>query len=526
VGLTRRPLSLRDVVDALERGAADDRVLGLVARIATTGLGMGQVEEVRDAVLAFRATGKPAVFYSESFGEFGPGHSGYYLATAFDEIYLQPSGDVGLTGLLSENFFVEGLLERVGIEPRMEQRYEYKNALNLFTEDEMTEPHRESVSAVLSSFLDQIVDGIAAGRGMSAERARATISSGPFYGEEAVAAGLVDRLAYRSEIYDSLQAALDDGAEFLYVDHYLARAGRPNRRGETIALIYGTGPVFLGQTEFTPLFGSTGMGSETVTAAFREAVRDDRVRAIVFRIDSPGGSYVASDAIWREVVRAREAGKPVIATMGDVAGSGGYFVAMAADAIVAQPSTITGSIGVLGGKMVTEDLWNSIGVTWDTVSAGENATMWSGVQDYSPAEWARVQENLDRIYDDFTRKAAEGRGMTQDEIHEVARGRIWSGRDALELGLVDELGGFAAAFRMAREAAGIEPDADVRVRVIPEAPTLLDVIFGRGPSSSRDRAAAELRALDRSSVRALRPVGDVLSRLRTEGAVLTMPRVW
>jgi len=516
-----RRTTVRDVVEALHRATTDDRVVGLVARVGSGGLGFGQVEEIRDAVIAFRASGKPAVMYSETFGEVGAGHGGYYLATAFDRIYMQPSGDVGLTGLLSESPFFAGTLDQYDVEPRLDHRYEYKNAMNVFTERGFTDAHREATERILETVFGNIVRAISSARGIPEAQVRAAIDNGPLLGEEAVRAGLVDRLAYRDEVFDSLQAQVGGNAEFLFANRYLSRAGRPYGSGETIALIYGVGGVQRGESEFSPVFGGLSMGSETVARAFHRAIEDPSVRAIIFRIDSPGGSYVASDAIWREVVRARAAGKPVIATMGNVAASGGYFVAAPANLIIAQPSTLTGSIGVLGGKMVTRELWNRFGVTFDDVEMGGNATYFSGVQDYSPEEWQRLQAWLDRVYVDFTDKVAQGRNMTREQVHEVARGRVWTGVDAQRVGLVDELGGFTLAIQRAREAAGLAPDARVHLRVFPEERTLIQAVLERDREpSSRPEAALVLRMME-----TMQPALRVAQQAGLFGppGVLTMP---
>jgi protease IV len=421
--LARRQVTVRSIVEALHRGAEDDRVVGLVARVGS-GIGMARAEEVREAVLRFRRSGKPAILYSESFGEFGPGHSGYYVATAFDSIFLQPSGDLGLTGLLVEAPFARGTLDRLDIQPRISQRHEYKTAGNMFTERGFTEPDREAVGTVVESILEHFVTAVSQTRRLTPEQVRAALSSGPLLGEEAVRAGLVDRLAYRDEVYDSLRARLGgDRTRFLFAQEYLGRAGGPYERGRTVALIYGVGQVQRGSSEFDPLSSGASMGSETVTKAFREAIEADHVRAILFRVDSPGGSYVASDAIWREVVRARQAGKPVVVSMGNVAGSGGYFVAMGANHVVALPSTITGSIGVLAGKAVTEEFWERFGISWDTIRIGGNATIWSPIYDFSEEEWQRLQVSLDRIYLDFTTKVAQSRNLTMEQVDQAARGR-------------------------------------------------------------------------------------------------------
>ncbi len=517
-----RRTTVRDLVEALNHAAEDDRVVALVARVGSGGFGIGQVEEIRDAVTAFRASGKPAVIFSETFGEAGPGHGGYYLATAFDSIFLQPSGDVNIAGLSVETPFLRGTLDRLEVEPRLDHRYEYKDAKYLFTEREAPEPQREATTRVLESIYGNVIAAIMNGRRMSEEQVRGTLRRGPFFGEEAVAAGLVDRLAYRDEVFDSLQARHGRRAQFLFVSEYLRRAGRPHARGETIALIYGVGAVQRGRSEFNPVFGGLTMGSETVARAFREAIEDDRVRAILFRVDSPGGSPVASDAIWRETVRARAKGKPVVVSMGNVAASGGYWVAMSADRIVAQPSTLTGSIGVVGGKMVTSDFWNRLGVTWDHVEVGENTTMWSAIRDYTPDEWARVQTLLDRIYLDFTGKVAEGRGMTREQVHEIARGRVWTGADAQRLGLVDELGGFTVALRLAREAAGIAPDADIHLKIYPERRTFLQMLIERGPESGWPTGAHALTIRLLESMQPLFQVARQTGLLQPPG-VLTMP---
>ncbi len=523
LALTQNRLRVRDVVEALERGAGDRRVRGLVARVGVEELPLALVEELRDAVLAFRASGKPAILFAESFGELMRGHARYYLATAFEEIVMQPSGDVGVAGLAAWTPFVAGTLERLGIEAEMDHRHEYKAALYLWTEREHTPEQREALLAILETLHGRLVAGMAEGRGMDESTARSVLDAGPYWGEEAVAAGLVDRLGYRDQVYEDLRERVG-GGDFLFVQRYLARAGRPHRRGPTIALVYGVGAVMRGRSQFDPLFGQV-MGSESVAAALREAIRDDDVRAIVFRVESPGGSYVASDAIWREVIRAREAEKPVVVSMGSVAGSGGYFVAMGADRIIAQPSTITASIGVVGGKFATADFWEQLGVTWDGVEVGDNAGFWSTVRQYTPQERERRDDWLDRVYEDFTGRVAAGRGMTPAEVDAVARGRIWSGEDALRLGLVDELGGFPTALRLAREAAGIEPDAPVRLRLIPEDVGLLRLLLRRlrGSGWGTDGAGAAAAA---QSVQPLLEPLRAAGVIRPPGALVIPPGSW
>ncbi len=523
--LMEQTVSVRDIVDALQRAAGDERVLALVARTGTPRMGLAEIQEVRDAVLAFRNSGKPAVAYAETFGEFGPGNGAYYLAAAFDRIYLQPSGDIGLTGLMAESTFVSGTLEKLGISPRMDHRYEYKNALNMFTEKKYTQPHREALLQIIASQFGQIVQGIAAGRGLEVEAVRALVDRGPFLGRQALAENLVDGLAYRDEVQDRIDDDLEGEAERVNVFTYLRQIGRPHHEGEAIALIYGVGGVQRGKSEYSAALSGPTMGADSVSAAFRTAVQDDTVKAILFRVDSPGGSYVASDTIWRETVRAKAAGKPVIVSMGNVAGSGGYFVAAAADKIVAQPGTITGSIGVVGGKLLTSALMDKLGISSDEVHTSTNATMWSSSLDYTPQQWQQITAWLDHVYEDFTQKVAQGRGLTQEQVHAVARGRIWTGEDAKDIGLVDELGGFPVALRLAKQAAGIEADAPVQVKLFPEQKTLVDTVLSRLQGREDTEASPTAVAL-RQVMQAVRPVAQMGQRLGlwSEPGVLTMPQ--
>lgn len=521
--LMREVTTVRDVIEALERASEDERVVGLVAKVGAAPMGLAVIQEIRDAVTEFANKGKFAVAYAETFGEFGPGNGAYYLATAFDEIYLQPSGDVGLTGLMYECPFVRGTLDKLHIEPRMDHRKEFKSVKNMLTETKYTEAHREANEKLMNSQFGQIVQGITQARGVSKEELTEIIDRAPLLSEEAIKAKLVDGLLYRDEVFANIKARAE-GAELLYLGKYLQRAGKPHKKGPTIALIYGVGMVHRGRSRYDALSGSPSMGSDTIAGAFRAAVADDDVKAIVFRVDSPGGSYVASDTIWREVVKAKEAGKPVIVSMGNLAGSGGYFVAMSATKIVAQPGTITGSIGVAGGKLLTRRFWQEYtGVTWDEVHTSKNATFWAGTHDFSPEQWQKLQDFLDRCYEDFTTKVAEGRQMEKAKVLSVAKGRIWTGEDAKEHSLVDELGGFNVALRLARTEAGIKPDAPVKVAVFPRPKRLMENLLKRGPDSSEPSAqiAAVHQALQtiRPLYRIAREIGLVEDK-----DVLRMPQ--
>ena len=415
--------TMRDFLDALDRAGDDSRVKGIYARLGSDALGLAAVQEVRDAVAAFRAKGKFAIAFTESFGEFGPGTRSYYLGTAFDDIWLQPLGSVGLIGLHAATPFVRGTLDRLGIVASFARREEYKSAMNTFTETGMTPPQREEMEALLGSASGQIVRGIAAARKLPEPQVTELIDRGPFIADEAQAAGLVDHVGYRDEAIAAAREKSGSGAEFLSIARYLEGAGRPHDSGPKIALIYGTGMITEGGGA-SRLLGNDEMSAREVGRAFRQAFADKEVRAILFRIDSPGGSAVASETIWREVERARQRGKPVIVSMANTAGSGGYYIAAPADKIVAQPATLTGSIGVLAGKFIVAELLQKLGVTAESVQRGANAAMFSQFEDFSPAARQRLDAFLDKVYAGFKAHVAAGRHFSASQVEAVANKRV------------------------------------------------------------------------------------------------------
>jgi protease IV len=489
--MARRKTQLPDILEGLRRARTDDRVRALVAKVGGARVGLARMQEIREAVSRFRESGKLTVAWAETFGEFTGGNVPYYLATAFDRIYLQPSGSVGITGVAVEHLFLHDALAKLGISFESGKRYEYKSAADQLTERGFTGPAREATERLAASVAEQISAAIAERRGLSTEDARALLDRGPFLAQEALAEKLVDALGYRDEVYAAVRKKAGKGATLQYVARYqrahlLSQRARklPNPRERFVAVIYASGPIRQGRSTRSPLGGS-GMGSDTVTAALRSARSDDRVRAVVLRVNSPGGSAVASDTIWREVVRVRAKGKPVVVSMSDVAASGGYYIAMAADVIVAQPGTITGSIGVIMGKPVLEQAYERAGITTDSVTVGAGATMFTPAHPFTQDEWDRINTWLDAIYRDFTRKAAEGRRMPVERMHELARGRVWTGADAAANGLVDELGGMATAAEIARRRAGLPADAPLRVY-----PRLTPFDQLRPAESSESRPAA------------------------------------
>jgi protease-4 len=477
--LTMRRTRLQDLLEGLRRAADDDRVRVLVVKVGGSRIGLAVIQELRAAIGDFRRSGKLTVAWAESFGDFVRGNLPYYLATGFDRIYLQPSGTLGLTGVAVEQVFLHDALEKLGIAFESGKRYEYKSAPEQLTESGFTGPAREAAARLAESVTEQLAGVVAAGRGLSVEQAAALLARGPFLAQQALDAGLVDGLMYRDEVYDQVRREAGPDATLLYLQRYQRQrslSDLPRRLGSSVqgitpgqherfvATIYAHGAIRHGRTgRGGP--GGGGMGSDTVAAALRAAAADEGARAVVLRVNSPGGSYTASDVIWREVVKLRTAGKPVVVSMGDVAASGGYFISAPADVIVVQPGTITGSIGVFMGKPVLRELFGRAGLTTDTVADGagaETATMFSSSRPFSEAEWARINEWLDAVYADFTQKVADGRRLTAERVHELARGRVWTGADALANGLADEAGGLREAIAIARKRAGLPADAPVR----------------------------------------------------------------
>jgi protease-4 len=456
-------------------------------------LSLAQVQELREAVADFRASGKGAVAWTESLGEIGGGTVPYYLATAFDEIWVQPSGDLAITGVSIQATFIKGALDKAGVIPQFGKRREYKTAVDTFTEKEMTGPGREMAARLAESAYEQIVEGIAVRRGLEPARVKELVDSAPLAAEAGREAGLVDKLGYRSDVYDALRKELGE-FEPLLAERYVRRGPRtldevrkalPWPQKPVVAVIRISGGITVGRNSGGGPLGGPGSGSDTVGAALRAVAQDDKVKAVVLRVDSPGGSYVASDAIRHEVLRLRATGRPVIASMGSVAASGGYFVAMPADVVVAQPGTITGSIGVFTGKGVVRDALGRLGISQQAVSEGENARMYSAQEEFSPEQWERLEETLDRIYTDFVAKAAQDRGLPEAELEALARGRVWTGADAHAHKLVDELGGFEHALRLACNRAGLDRD-NIALATAPHR-NLLDRL--RPPTTTEDLAA-------------------------------------
>jgi protease-4 len=448
------------------------------------------VQELRAGLVAFAKSGKPAVAWAETFGEERNGTADYVLASGCSEIWLQPTGLLALFGVALETTFLRGALDKLGVEPQLEQRYEYKNAADRLMRKEFTPAHREAVDRVIESTWTVAIDAVASGRSLAPDTVRELAGSAPLTADEAREHGLVDRLGYRDEVYAAVRARLSGDVRLLFADQWSPRrtpATLVKRHRSFVALVEGHGDIVQGRSRGMPRGGQ--MGSNTVAAALRAARENEHARAVLFRIDSPGGSAVASDVIWREVLLTSQAGKPVVVSMASLAGSGGYYIACPADVIVAQPTTVTGSIGVVGGKVVVSDLLERhLGITTGPVEHGARARMFSPRRGFTEDERERLAAMLDRIYRDFVQKVADGRGMGYDDVHTIARGRIWSGADAAGNGLVDVLGGLRDAADIARQRGGLPSDAPLRpaVHVAP-------IERLRRPRSSDDPRAAAMQ---------------------------------
>ena len=462
--------TVNSVVETLRKAKVDERIEAVVV-IPSPQLGMwGKVQEVREAILDFKKSGKPIVAYLE----YGGGQQ-YYLATAADKIFLTPTSSLDLVGVASYELFLREALDAVGVYPDMLHAGDFKTASNIYTETTFTAEHKEMAKALNRDLYEQLVSGIAEGRRLTEEAVRQLIDEGPYLPDDAVEQSLVDGLRYEDELLgqDPLQ---EEGLHRLLYQDYRLVDPRPLglNQGPEIAVIYAVGTITFGASG-VDVSGSEVLGSEAIVAAIREAREDPAVEAIIVRIDSPGGAAVASDIIWRELALAREA-KPVIASMSDLAASGGYYIAAPADVVVAQPGTLTGSIGVVAGKFVIDGALDKLGINGESVTNGRSAEFNSVFLPFSEDSRAKLQQQIDATYETFLLRVAEGREMSRDDVHAVAQGRVWTGRQAQENGLVDELGGFRRAVEIAKERAGIATDLEVTLVPYPKPPSLLEML--------------------------------------------------
>jgi protease-4 len=467
---------LTDVLMELWKAAADPRLRGVVVKLTPVDMALAQVQELRQALKAVREQGKRVVAWVS--GEGASGNREYYLASVADEVYFSENSVLPLAGLRATYVFLGGLWEHLDIDMQVEKIREYKTMGDFLARKTMSEAHRTMANSLLDSLYEQLVNDTAEARNLSPERVRALIDAPTLSAHDFLQAGLIDGILYYDDLVDTLEKQSGQSVEMVPLSTY--RRVKPTSvglmSGPTIAVIYGVGAVVTGESEWS----STGptMGSETIVEAFDQAAEDEAVRAIVFRIDSPGGSALASDLIWHAVERARQK-KPVVVSMSGVAASGGYYVAAGATRVVAHPATLTGSIGIVFSLPNVQGLLNDLGVNTETLTRGRYASLFALTQSWSPEEREQIVRLLESLYDTFVHKVAAGRKLSTDEVEAVARGRVWTGVQAKKRGLVDDLGGLDTALRLAKQEAGIPAESSPRLVFYPKAKGLLETLLER-----------------------------------------------
>ncbi len=458
------PLSVVSTVRALNRAKDDKKIKGLFIRANGWGMSPAKAEELRTAIKDFKSSGKFVIAHAQGFE--GTSLPAYMSVAAADEIWLQGTTSFSLAGMRGEVQFLGGVFEKLDAKPQFIQFHEYKNAANTYTPKTMTPAHKESMTGLLQSLMDSNVKNIAADRGLSESAFLSFLQNAPHSAEQAKELGYVDKLGQYVDAKQYAKKKAGKDAAFQSVADY----GVGFNDGPVIAFVGGQGAVVLGSSDdgSNPFSNNLSMGSDTISAALIKASKNDKVKAIILRVDSPGGSATASDQIWDAVIKAKEAGKPVVVSMGQYAASGGYYVAAPADKIVAMPTTVTGSIGVLAGLINIKDATAKVGFNVEAVNiGGEFSAAYSAFEPWSDANREAFRGSMEDIYNDFTTKVAEGRGMTIEQVREIAKGRVWTGVQAKENGLVDELGGFMKALEIAKELAEIDADTKVKIRKFP-----------------------------------------------------------
>lgn len=488
---TRHTPRIGDVLGGLRRAVGDDSVAAVLLLLGGP-VTAARADELGLALEAVSAAGKLTVAFAESFGEGGAGTVSYGLAAHCDVVWMQPSGSVGLTGVAVTVTLLRGSLDKIGAEPQFGQRHEFKTAANTFAAEDVTAPQREMTQRLADSVLEEVTETVTRRRRLDATRVAGAVQAAPLSAAQALEHGLVDRLGYRDEVYAAVrrQVGTDGQVRLRFAHRYAQRSsGRVERlrrhRDPVVAVVEVHGQIVSGRSRAGGL-GGPAAGSDSVVAALRAAQDDQHVKAVVLHVDSPGGSYVASDAIRHAVITNQQSGRPVVASMASVAASGGYFVSMAADRVVALPTTLTGSIGVLAGKLVLRRSFERIGLLREAMAAGPDATMFSTLEPFTDTQWAKLDAWLDEVYADFTAKAAADRSMPYAELEPLARGRVWTGADALRRGLVDELGGRQRAVQLACDLAALDRD---RVRLV-KTPRMSRLERLRPAESTQSAAAA------------------------------------
>jgi protease-4 len=516
--------SLADLLTQLKKAKVDKRIGAVMLEIHPSDAGWAKADEIRDAIADYRTSGKPIYAYME-YGL----NKEYYIATACERIYMAPPGDLFINGLAAEVMFFRGSLDKLGIYPDVYQIGKYKNAPDMFTRKEMSEGHREVINALLDDITGRLVNAISTTRRKTPDEVRALIDQAPFSPAKAQANGLIDGANYREEVENELKKRLgykdSDKLRIMLGSEY--RDVRPEslglNKGERIAIIYASGSIDLGKSENSPR-GSQSVGSDTVVKALNDARDDQKIRAIVIRVDSPGGSSYASDLIWRAVENAKQK-KPVVVSMSDAAASGGYYISCNASKIVAEPSTLTGSIGIFAGKPVLKGFYDWLGISTEYVMRGKTAGMFRETEPFTTDERARFEEIIkSTYYDEFVPKVARGRNRNPEYIDSIAQGRVWTGEQAKANGLVDEFGGLDRAVEIAKQLAGIPADKGIQRIVLPYPRNFFEDMFkGDDEVSVRaEQQRAIIETLPADVQRTLR-YAQMLDRMQRGETMAMMP---
>jgi protease IV len=521
-----RPLTVMDVVLGLDAAERDNRVKGVIVRLGSANLPVAQAEEIGTALKKFRQSGKFVIAHSQGFESSSLGD--YLTATAADQIWMQPKSPFGAAGEGGGEIFLRGLFDKLQAEPQIAKRADYKSAADMYMEKNMTAADREQVTALLQSWYDTATAGAAADRKLKPEAMHAAFEASPQMAESAKKAGLVDELGYDDDAVAEALSRAGSGARAVSMVKFIQAkdAASELARGPHIALIEASGEIVEGTTGGDGMFQESHViAGDDVARAIRQATRDSEVKAILLRVDSPGGSVTASDQILDAVKKAQAKGIPVVVSMGAVAASGGYYIATSADRIVAEPGTVTGSIGVLTGKVSFNKSLGLAGVGVDQVGVGKNALMDSDIAPYTDDQWKSLNDEADAIYADFKQKVATGRKLPLDKVQDIARGRVWSGADASQRGLVDQLGGFWTAVDTGKKLAKIDADTRVVFRRFPQQQSFFDAMreaFG-GTEASVRALQGFVTLMNAAPVRALVEANESLPRGGVELRAVNLP---
>ncbi|HEX7721949.1 MAG TPA: signal peptide peptidase SppA [Pyrinomonadaceae bacterium] len=488
-----QPQSLGSLLAQFRKAKVDKRISAVMLDIDMSEAGWAKSEEIRGAIADFRASGKPVYAYME-MGL----NKDYYIATACEKIFVPPPGELFTIGLAADVMFFRGSLDKLGVYPDVYQIGKYKSAGDMFTQKQMTEAHKEYINSLLDDLYGRYVEGIAKARNKSVDEVKTLIDNAPYSAAQAKDAGLIDGALYHDDVEKELKKRLgykdSDELHIARGSDYkqISQESLGLNKGEKIAVVYAAGDIVSGRSSFGGS-GEETIGSDSLVRTINEARDDKGVKAIVLRIDSPGGSGLASDIIWR-AVEAAKAKKPIVVSMGDVAASGGYYIACNANKIVAEPSTITGSIGVVGGKPVIKGFYDWIGVSNEYVMRGKNAGMFRETEKFNDSEQAKFREFLNNTYDDFITKVGKGRNKDKDYINSIGQGRVWTGSQGKEKGLVDEYGGLDKAIEVAKQLANIPADKSIQRVIMPQPPTFLEQLMSAGNDDSDADAQAKQQA--------------------------------